>query len=93
MRSADYLNDQVYISVDLLFPDGMGIFQDANSRIFGAQLVRGWIREQQTLFSDIARPPHSLDLSSVENLWHVLEKTLFRGPTLTSPIQDVDGWK
>lgn len=43
MRSVDDLNmlsDQIFPSVDLFFPDGMGIFQNDNARIYWAQTVK-----------------------------------------------------
>lgn len=45
MRSANYLNmwnDLVFPSMDFLFPDGRGMFQDASARILLAQTVKVW---------------------------------------------------
>lgn len=44
------LNDYVIPSIEVFFPDDMGIFQDNNSRLTEPQIVKEWFWDDETLF-------------------------------------------
>lgn len=74
MRSADYLsllNDQVFPLINIFIPIGRGIFQDDNTRIHRAQIMKVTMEA-----SDICDwTPQGPPLKPTENLWIMLEKT------------------
>lgn len=48
------LNDQVLLSVEVFFPNDVGIFQDDNPKIPGDQIVKEWFRGDETSFHGCA---------------------------------------
>ena len=71
MRSAATLNvltDQVFPSIDCVFPHGIGIFLHDNGRTDPAQTVREWFRERETsFFTRGSPPPQGPELKTVDH--------------------------
>lgn len=60
MRSANDLrrmSDQVLPSIKVFLPDDTGIFQEDNAAIPQAQIVKEWLRDGGTSFSQMDWPP------------------------------------
>ena len=73
INSKDYLNilrDYVHLMAQSLFRDGDGIFQDKNTLIYTAHMVKNWYEEFENYLENMAWPPQSLNL----NMWCVLEQ-------------------
>lgn len=71
MSSTHYmnlLNDQLFPTIDFVFPGGTGIFQDDNARIYQAEIVKEWSMRHHFYTS---WPPQRLNLNPTENVWDV----------------------
>ena len=55
--------------VQILFPDGDGIFQNDN-----AHAVKNWYQEHESELVNMECPPQSPDLLIIEHFWCVLER-------------------
>ena len=86
------LNDQVIPSINVFFPDGLGIFQDDNAKIHWALVVKEWsTRTQECQGAWWVIFTHELATSEswlypIKSLWVVQEKTV---STLLSSIQNL----
>ena len=92
------LNDQVILSMDLFFPDGLGIFQNDNAKIHRALVVKEWsmrTHECQEARGVIFTNELARTLQVFGMCWKRL-KEWFDSPvinTISQPKINATGWK
>ncbi|KAK3519432.1 hypothetical protein QTP70_027864, partial [Hemibagrus guttatus] len=66
--------DHVHPFMEMVFPDGCGLFQQDNEPFHKPKMVQEWFDEHNNQFKVLTWPPNSPDLSPIEYLWDVLDK-------------------
>ena len=82
--------DHVPPSMETVFPDGSGLFQQDNVICLTAKIVQEWFEEQDKEFKVLPWPPNSPDLNLIVHLWDVLEKEVRSMEAPPYNLQDLD---
>ena len=80
--------DHIPPFMEIVFPDGCGLFQQDNMLCHKANMVQKWFEEHNEFDKVLNWPPYSPDLNPIEHLCYVLDKQV-RGPTL--PLTGLEG--
>lgn len=66
--------DHVQYFMEMVFPDGCGLFQQNDAPCHKAKTVQEWFEEQSNAFEMLILVPNSSALNPLERLWDVLDK-------------------
>uniref|UniRef100_A0A9J8B744 Transposable element Tc1 transposase n=1 Tax=Cyprinus carpio carpio TaxID=630221 RepID=A0A9J8B744_CYPCA len=67
------VSDHVHPIMTTVYPSSDGYFQQDNAPCHKAQIISDWFLEHDNEFTLLKCPPQSPDLSSIEQLWDVVE--------------------
>ena len=81
--------DHVHPFMEMVFPDGCGLFQEDNTLCNKAKMVQEWFEEHTNEFEMLTWPPNSPDLNPIKHLWDVLDKKVRSTEAPPCNLQDL----
>ena len=80
--------DHEHPFMEMVFPDGCGLFQQDNAPCLKATVVQEWF-EKHDKFEVLTWPPNSPDLNLIEDLWDVLDKQVWSTEAPPCNLEDL----
>ena len=66
--------DHVHSFMEMVFPNGSGIFQQDKASYHKVHIFQEWFEEQINQFQVLTWLPYFPDLNSIEHMWDVLDE-------------------